>query len=254
MTGKTIFITGATAGIGRATAYKFAENNWSLILTGRRKERLDELKQALADEYSVEVLTLQLDVTDHQAVQDVVNSLPDQWKAIDVLFNNAGLASGLNFIHEGDVADWDQMIDTNVKGLLYVSREISPLMVERGKGHIINVSSLAGKEVYPKGNVYASTKHAVEAITESMRIDMIETGVKVSSVSPGLVETEFSEVRFHGDKERAKKVYQGYRPLKGEDIADVVFWQASAPDHVNIADVLVLSADQANSTKVNKEG
>ncbi len=252
MAGKTILITGATAGIGKATAHKFADNNWSLILTGRRKERLDELKQVLEDQYSVDVLTRQLDVRDHQAVQDFAQSLPDEWKAIDVLFNNAGLASGLNLIYEGDVADWDKMIDTNVKGLLYVSREISPLMVERGKGHIINVSSLAGKEVYPKGNVYASTKHAVEAITESMRIDMNETGVKVSSVSPGLVETEFSEVRFHGDREKAKQVYQGYRPLKGEDIADVVYWQATAPDHVNIADVLVLSADQANSTKVNK--
>jgi NADP-dependent 3-hydroxy acid dehydrogenase YdfG len=252
MAGKTILITGATAGIGRATANKFADNNWSLILTGRRKERLDELKQVLEDQYSVDVLTLQLDVRDHQAVQDFAQSLPDEWKAIDVLFNNAGLASGLNLIHEGDVADWDKMIDTNVKGLLYVSREISPLMVERGKGHIINVSSLAGKEVYPKGNVYASTKHAVEAITESMRIDMNETGVKVSSVSPGLVETEFSEVRFHGDRQKAKQVYQGYRPLKGEDVADVVYWQATAPDHVNIADVLVLSADQANSTNVNK--
>jgi len=252
MAGKTILITGATAGIGRATANKFADNNWSLILTGRRKERLDELKQVLEDQYSVDVLTLQFDVRDHQAVQDFAHSLPDEWKAIDVLFNNAGLASGLNLIHEGDVADWDKMIDTNVKGLLYVSREISPLMVERGKGHIINVSSLAGKEVYPKGNVYASTKHAVEAITESMRIDMNETGVKVSSVSPGLVETEFSEVRFHGDRQKAKQVYQGYRPLKGEDVADVVYWQATAPDHVNIADVLVLSADQANSTNVNK--
>ena len=250
--GKIAFITGATAGIGRATAFKFAEHNWDLIITGRRKERLDELSKELEKGCGIHCYALQLDVRDREAVQEAVQNLHEEWRQINLLVNNAGLAKGMHYIQEGNVDHWEQMIDTNIKGLLYVSREIAPLMTGRKQRHIINVGSLAGKEVYPKGNVYASTKHFVDALTESMRIDLLHEKVKVSQVCPGLVETEFSEVRFDGDKERAKKVYQGYRPLTGQDIADVIFWQTCAPDHVNIADVLVLSADQANSTTVNK--
>ncbi len=249
---KIAFITGATAGIGKATAYKFADNNWHLILSGRRQERLDEISDDLTQQYGIQCHTIQLDVRNREAVDQAVENIPSDWQNIDLLINNAGLAKGADPIHEGNVEHWEQMIDTNIKGLLYVTRKVAPMMVEKKQGRIINVGSLAGKEVYPNGNVYAASKHFVDALTESMRLDLVYDRIKVSQVCPGLVETEFSEVRFDGDKERAKKVYQGYRPLKGEDIADVIFWQASAPDHVNIADVLVLSADQANSTRVNK--
>lgn len=249
---QTAFITGATAGIGEATAHKFAENGYQVIITGRRKERLEELKNTLENQYPTSVYAMPLDVRESESVKQAIDQLPADWQPIDVLINNAGLAKGLATIDEGDLNHWDQMVDTNIKGLLYMTRQVSPLMVQAGKGHIINVGSLAGKEVYPKGNVYASTKHFVDALTESMRIDLIHKGVKVSQVCPGLVETEFSEVRFDGDRERAKQVYQGYRPLQPKDVADVIYWQASAPDHVNIADVLVISADQANSITVNK--
>ena len=245
-------ITGATAGIGRATAYKFADNNWHLILTGRRTERLRELKDDLTANYPVEVHVITLDVRDYEAVEQTIHNLPAEWRQIDLLLNNAGLAKGVSPIHEGSLSHWEQMIDTNIKGLLYITRLVAPMMAEQGKGHIINVGSLAGKEVYPNGNVYAASKHFVDALTRGMRIDLLHNNVKVSQVAPGLAETEFSEVRYDGDKDRAKQVYQGFRPLTGEDIADVIFWQASAPDHVNIADVLVIPADQANSTTVNK--
>ncbi len=250
--GKIAFITGATSGIGLATAYKFADNNFHLILTGRRKERLQELKDDLTTNYPVDVHVLALDLQDYEAVEQTINNLPAEWQQIDLLLNNAGLAKGVSPIQEGSLSHWEQMIDTNIKGLLYVTRLVAPMMVVEGKGHIINVGSLAGKEVYPNGNVYAASKHFVDALTRGMRIDLLPHNVKVSQVAPGLAETEFSEVRYDGDKDRAKQVYQGFRPLTGADIADVIFWQASAPDHVNIADVLVIPADQANSTTVNK--
>jgi 3-hydroxy acid dehydrogenase/malonic semialdehyde reductase len=250
--GKIAFITGATAGIGLATAYKFADNKWHLILTGRRTERLQELKDELTTNYPVEVYILTLDVRDYEAVEKAIKELPAEWRQIDLLLNNAGLAKGVSPIHEGSLSHWEQMIDTNIKGLLYVTRLVAPMMVAEGKGHIINVGSLAGKEVYPNGNVYAASKHFVDALTRGMRIDLLHQNVKVSQVAPGLAETEFSEVRYDGDKQRAEQVYKGFRPLTGADIADVIFWQASAPDHVNIADVLVIPADQANSTTVNK--
>lgn len=249
---KTAFITGATAGIGEATAHKFAEYGYQVIITGRRKERLEGLKNTLESQYATSVYPMPLDVRESDSVKQAIDQLPEEWHPIDVLINNAGLAKGLATIDEGDLDHWDQMVDTNIKGLLYMTRRVAPLMVETGKGHIINVGSLAGKEVYPKGNVYAASKHFVDALTESMRIDLLHKGVKVSQVCPGLVETEFSEVRFDGDQERAKQVYQGYRPLQPKDVADIVYWQATAPAHVNIADVLVISADQANSTTVNK--
>jgi len=250
--GKIAFITGATSGIGEAAAYKFADNNWHLILAGRREERLTNIKAALTQQYGISCHVLVLDVREREAVDKAINELPEEWKTIDLLVNNAGLAKGVSPIQEGNLEHWEQMIDTNIKGLLYITRQIAPLMEQQKQGHIINVGSLAGKEVYPNGNVYAASKHFVDALSESMRIDLLQEQVKVSQVCPGLAETEFSEVRFDGDKERAKKVYQGFRPLTGKDIADVIFWQASAPAHVNIADVLVLSADQANSTNVNK--
>lgn len=251
--GKIALITGATAGIGQATAYKFAEHNWDLIITGRRTERLQRLQEALENHYHVQVYPVTLDVRDYEAVEQCFQELPEAWRSIDLLLNNAGLAKGASPIQEGDLAHWEQMIDTNIKGLLYVTRVVAPMMAEQRRGHIINVGSLAGKEVYPNGNVYAASKHFVDALTRSMRIDLLHQHVKVSQVAPGLAETEFSEVRYDGDKDRAEQVYQGFRPLTGADIADVVFWQASAPDHVNIADVLVIPSDQANSTTVNKD-
>ncbi len=251
--GKVALITGATSGIGKATAYKLAANNWHLIITGRRQERLNAISQDLTQHHDIHCYPVQLDVRDRKAVDQVIQNMPANWQDIDLLVNNAGLAKGADPIHQGHIEHWEQMIDTNIKGLLYVTRQVAPMMAKEGKGHIINVSSLAGKEVYPNGNVYAASKHFVDALTESMRIDLLEEQIKVSQVCPGLAETEFSEVRYDGDKERAKKVYEGYRPLTGEDVADVIFWQANAPDHVNIADVLLLSADQANSVRVNKE-
>jgi NADP-dependent 3-hydroxy acid dehydrogenase YdfG len=251
--GKIALITGATAGIGQATAYKFADNNWDLIITGRRTERLQSLQEELTNQYQVQVYPITLDVREYEAVKQSFQELPEAWRSIDLLLNNAGLAKGASPVHEGDLTHWEQMIDTNIKGLLYVTRVVAPMMADQGRGHIINVGSLAGKEVYPNGNVYASSKHFVDALTRSMRIDLLQQHVKVSQVAPGLAETEFSEVRYDGDQDRAKQVYQGFQPLTGADIADVVYWQASAPDHVNIADVLVIPAAQANSTTVNKD-
>lgn len=246
------FITGATAGIGEATAIKFAEEGYNLIITGRRNERLDALKAALIKDHGVSVVALCFDVREKEAVQKALESLPDEWKNIDVLVNNAGLAVGRDPIDKGDIDDWERMIDTNVKGLLYITRTVSPWMVERKKGHIINVASIAGKEVYPDGNVYCATKHAVDALSRAMRLDLVEHGIKVTNVAPGLVETEFSVVRFKGDQEKADKVYQGYQPLTAEDIADVIWFAASRPAHVNIADVLITATAQASSTVVVK--
>lgn len=249
-TRKTVLITGATSGIGKATAERLAGESYRLILCGRRRERLDELKKRLSEQ--TEVHTLIFDVRNREAVETAIRDLPENFRKIDILLNNAGNAHGLDPIQAGNYEDWDAMMDINVKGLLYVSKEIIPQFVARNEGHIINIGSTAGKEVYPNGNVYCASKHAVDALNHGMRIDLNKHNIRVGAIHPGLVETEFSEVRFKGDQERAAKVYQGYRPLKAEDIADIISFVISRPYHVNIADLMVMSVDQANSTIVNK--
>lgn len=241
-------ITGATSGIGEATA-RLLSKNYRLIICGRRTERLENLQKDLETETQI----LTFDVRDKDSVQSAINSLPTDWKAIDVLVNNAGNAHGLDPIHEGNVDDWDAMIDINVKGLLYVSKEIIPGMTKRKSGHIVNISSIAGLEVYPKGNVYCASKHAVDALTKGMRMDLNEFGIKVTSIDPGLVETEFSEVRFKGDTEKAKTVYQNYSPLTAMDVAETIEFVLNRPPHVTIGDLLILPTAQASSTIVNKK-
>lgn len=243
-------ITGATSGIGKSTAIEFAKHGYDLIITGRRQERLEELKADLTKQYSVKVLNLCFDVRDEKQVEAAINSIPVEFKKIDVLVNNAGLAAGLAPIQDGKLSHWEQMIDTNVKGLLYITKHVSKILIENKKGHIINVGSIAGKEVYANGNVYCATKHAVDALNKGMRIDLLPHGIKVSAVNPGMVETEFSIVRFDGDEERAKKVYENIQPLKPEDIAETIYWMASRPAHVNINDVIIMPTIQANSTTV----
>lgn len=244
-------ITGATSGIGRATAELFAAQGIDLILCGRRQERLDALQNQLSTQ--VKVLTLNFDVRDKQAVAQAIESLPAEWQAIQFLINNAGNAHGLAPIQEGDLNDWEMMIDINVKGLLYVTQAVLPKMLAQQKGHIINIGSIAGKEVYPNGNVYCASKHAVDALNNGMRMDLNKQGIKVSAINPGLVETEFSEVRFKGDAERAKKVYEGYQPLTPHDIAEVIYFVVSRPPHVNLSDTIILPLAQASSTLVNKQ-
>ncbi|WNJ16784.1 SDR family oxidoreductase [Pontibacter sp. G13] len=245
---QTIMITGATAGIGKATAEKFAQNGYRLILTGRRQERLE----SLAADLDAETLLLNFDVRDPQAVQAAIDGLPPEWQDIDILFNNAGLAVGVGPLQEGVVDDWERMIDTNVKGLLYVSRAVTPLMVKRKSGHVINIASIAGKQVYPGGNVYCATKHAVDALSQGMRIDLLPYGIKVTNLAPGLVETEFSVVRFKGDQNRADAVYTDMKPLTGPDIADVAFFVANTPAHVTINDILVMPTAQASAFHIHR--
>ena len=242
------FITGATAGIGKATAELFAKNGYDVIITGRRKERLDEFTKYLKSTYKIDVLSLNFDVRNLKEVETAVNSIPENWKKINVLLNNAGLAAGLNSIQEGLVGDWERMIDTNIKGLLYMTRNIAPIMVKNGYGHIINIGSIAGKEGYANGNVYCATKHAVDALNKGMRIDLLPYNIKVTAINPGMVETEFSVVRFNGDEDRAKTVYKGLQPLLPGDIAETVYWVASRPAHVNINDIIIMPTVQANST------
>jgi NADP-dependent 3-hydroxy acid dehydrogenase YdfG len=249
---KTILITGATAGIGRATAERFAEGNYRLLLTGRRNHRLLDLAEKLKLKHGIEVHTLHFDIRKRAEVERMISGLPPEWQEIDILVNNAGLAAGLDPVAHADPDDWDTMIDTNIKGLLYISRAVIPGMVARGKGHIINIGSIAGKEVYPKGNVYSATKHAVDAITKGMRIDLLTSGIKVTQVAPGAVETEFSMVRFKGDQDRAAKVYHGYEPLRGEDIAEIIYFIATLPDRVNVNDIVVMPKAQASATMFNK--
>jgi len=249
---KIALITGATTGIGNATAHKLAENNYNLIITGRRKDLLDAVKKELGIKYKCDVLTLNFDVRDPKQVEETIDNLSESWKKIDVLVNNAGLAAGLNPVQSGDLEDWEQMVDTNVKGLLYITRKVSPLMIENGHGHIINLSSVAGKEVYENGNVYCATKHAVDALTKGMRIDLLKHNIKVTSIAPGAVETEFSLVRFKGDSEKAAKVYEGFTPLFAEDIAEAIFFAITRPAHVNINDMLIMPTAQANATTFNK--
>jgi len=247
---KTALITGATSGIGKATAHEFAKHGIKLILCGRRQERLDTIQQALSRETLVH--TLNFDVRDKTATFDAIHSLPKAFQTIDILINNAGNAHGLDPIQSGSLEDWDAMMDINVKGLLYVSKAIIPQMTARKSGHIINIGSSAGKEVYPKGNVYCASKHAVLAITEGMRIDLNPFAIKVSAINPGLVETEFSKVRFKGDP-IADNVYKGYKALQPEDIADIIYFTITRPAHVNIADLLVFCTAQASSSIVKKE-
>ena len=247
---KTILITGATSGIGLATAKKLANSKNNLILCGRRQYKLDEISNEISK--ITNVLTLRFDVSNKEEVNKVLENLPKEFSSIDVLINNAGNAHGLDTIQEGSLDDWDNMIDSNVKGLLYVSRVLIPKMIVKQNGHIINIGSLAGREVYEKGNIYCATKHAVNAISKAMRIDLNKTGIKVSEINPGLVETDFSNVRFKGDSDRAEKVYLGYKALQADDIADIIEFVINRPSHVNIADILVLPQAQATSSIINK--
>ena len=247
-----ILITGATAGFGKATAIKFAAAGWNIIITGRRKERLESLEKNLKSTYNIDVLSLCFDVRNLEGVKSAINSLEEKWQAIDVLINNAGLAAGKGPIQEGLYDDWEQMIDTNVKGLLYMTREIAPLMIKRNQGHIINVASLAGWEAYGGGNVYCGTKHAVRAISRGARIDLVQHNIKVSVVSPGAADTEFSLVRFKWDKDKADSVYEGFQPLQAEDIANSIYFMATQPAHVNIEEIFILPTAQATSNVIHK--
>lgn len=251
MAKKTVLITGATSGIGEAIARLLARNSFRLVLCGRRQERLDRLRTELGALTSVHILPF--DIRNRSAAESALESLPHTWRNIDVLVNNAGNAHGLAPIHEGDPDDWDAMMDINVKGLLYVSRLVSAGMVSRKRGHIINIGSIAGKEVYPAGNVYCASKFAVDALTKAMRIDLNPHGIKVTGIHPGLVETEFSLVRFKGDAKRAEEVYEGLQPLTGSDIADIVLYTLSVPDHVMLADIVVFPSAQASSTVVRRD-
>lgn len=248
---KIALVTGATSGIGEATALKLAENGFGVIITGRRQERLAVLKNKLEANGS-HVLTLCFDVRDEEEVNTALKGLPPEWQNIDVLVNNAGLAAGLEPVQQGDSVDWNRMIDTNVKGLLYVTRFVSQGMIASKKGHIVNIGSIAGKEVYPNGNVYCATKHAVDALTKGMRFDLLPYNIKVTQICPGAVETEFSIVRFHGDKSRADKVYEGYECLVADDIAECIWFAVSRPPHVNVNDMLVMPTAQASASVFHK--
>ncbi len=247
---KIALVTGATSGIGKAIAVALADQGYNLIITGRRKDRLEELKALLGVTYKADVLSLNFDVRSQQETFDAIDSIPTAWKNIDVLVNNAGLAVGLNAIQDGLIEDWERMIDTNIKGLLYVTRAVSPFMCERNAGHIVNICSTAGKETYANGNVYCATKHAVDSLSKAMRIDMLKHGIKVTNICPGAVETEFSIVRFKDDVERAAKTYEGMTPLTGDDIANVVSYVVSLPPHVCINDLVITPTAQANATNI----
>jgi len=248
-----VMVTGATSGIGKAIAELLAKNAYNVIITGRREDRLSELVDELKLKHSCNITSLCFDIRNKTDVYAAIDSLSEEWKHIDILINNAGLASGLNPINEGELEDWEKMIDTNLKGLLYASRKISEGMTQRKKGHIINIGSIAGREVYLNGNVYNATKHAVDALTKAMRIDLLKHKIKVSQVAPGMVKTEFSEVRFHGDKEKAEQVYQGFEPLLAQDIAEAVHFIITRPPHVNIDDLLIMPTSQANAYTIDKK-
>lgn len=250
---KIALITGATAGIGEACAHVFARERYDLILTGRREDRLGKLAQQLRREYNVEVIVSSFDVRDREEVISKLEELSPEWKRVNVLINNAGLSQGLDPIQKGNYEDWETMIDTNIKGLLYVTRVVSNWMIGNGFGHIINLGSIAGKEVYPNGNVYCATKHAVDALNKAMRVDLLPYSIKVTAVHPGAVETEFSEVRFKGDKVKAKKVYEGFKPLVAMDIAETIWFAVSRPAHVNINELTVMPTAQATATNIFRE-
>ncbi len=246
-------ITGATAGFGRATAMALARNSYDVIITGRRSEKLEKVEEEIRSKTEADVLSLNFDIRVREEVQDACAKLVGKWEKVDLLVNNAGLAAGLSLIHEGSIEDWEQMIDTNIKGLLYMTRLITPGMVKRKKGHIINIGSIAGKEAYEKGNVYNASKFAVDGLTQAMRIDLVDYGIKVSAINPGAAETEFSLVRFKGDREQADQVYEGFIPLYAEDIAEAVLFVANRPPHVNIDDLIIMPAAQARSRKINRK-
>ncbi|MCB0479328.1 MAG: SDR family NAD(P)-dependent oxidoreductase [Crocinitomicaceae bacterium] len=249
----TVLITGATSGFGKAMAYKFASEGYDLIITGRRADRLETIKKDIRSQHDVHVLSLHFDVRDQEAVKTAIRSIPNESrKEIKILINNAGLAVGRDTIDNGNTDDWDRMIDTNVKGLLYVSKEVIPILKENGEGHIINIASTAGKETYLSGNVYCASKHAVDSLSKAMRIDLLPYGIKVTNIAPGLAETEFSVVRFKGDQEKADAVYQGFAPLTGEDVAEVAFYAASTPKHVCLNDIVITCTSQANSFYLHK--
>jgi NADP-dependent 3-hydroxy acid dehydrogenase YdfG len=238
-------ITGATSGFGKATAIRFAEHGYNVIITGRRQDRLNELEDYIKENFEVDVLTLCFDVRNREETINELNAIPHEWKDVTVLVNNAGLAAGLSTIQDGDIDDWETMIDTNLKGLLYVTRTVSPWMIKNNKGHIINIGSIAGKDVYPKGNVYCATKFAVDALSRAMRIDMLPHGIRVTAIHPGAAETEFSLVRYHGDADKAKSVYASYEPLIADDIADIAYFAASRPAHVVLNEIVVTPTAQA---------
>ncbi|HEY9001224.1 MAG TPA: SDR family oxidoreductase [Mucilaginibacter sp.] len=250
---KITLITGATAGIGEACAHVFARERYDVIITGRRADRLEKLAQQLKKEYNVKVFTLEFDVRDREEVITKLEALPEEWKKINVLVNNAGLSQGLDPIQDGSYEDWETMIDTNIKGLLYVTKVVSNWMISNAFGHIVNLGSIAGKEVYPNGNVYCASKHAVDALNKGMRIDLLPYGIKVTAVHPGAVETEFSEVRFKGDKARAKKVYDGFEPLVAKDIAETIWFVVSRPPHVNINELTIMPTAQANAVNIYRK-
>jgi 3-hydroxy acid dehydrogenase/malonic semialdehyde reductase len=251
--GKIVFITGASSGIGESTAQAFAAQGAKILMCARRAERLEKLAQTLEFEYGAAAHYFRLDVRDRPAVEKALAGLPPEWRAIEILVNNAGLSRGLDKLPQGLPDDWEEMIDTNVKGLLYVGRAVIPGMIERGRGHIVNIGSIAGHEVYPGGNVYCATKFAVRALSKGLRLDLSGTPIRVSEVAPGMVETEFSLVRFHGDAERAGKVYQGLTPLAPDDVADAVVWCATRPLHVNVSEVVVMPTAQASTTLVHRK-
>lgn len=252
LTGQVVFITGASSGIGRACAHAFAKKGAQLLLCARRADRLKELKAELENQYSVKVHTFNLDVRNLKNVQETLSQLPEAWQKIQILVNNAGLAVGLEKIHEGDIEDWERMIDTNIKGLLYVTRTVLPGMLERGQGHIINVGSIAGYETYPNGAVYCGTKAAVQAINTGLKMDLLGTPIRVTSVAPGLVETEFSEVRFKNDSARAASVYKGLQSLSPEDVADAILYCACCPPHVNIRELVIMPTAQSSAIHVHR--
>jgi len=249
---KIVIVTGATSGIGKASALLFAKNNYKVIITGRRSERLDELKAAI-EQFNVKCYTLNFDVRDKDSVVKNITTLPNEWKNINVLVNNAGLGLGKEPLQEGNSADWDVMIDTNVKGLLYITEAVLPLMPTNGTSHIVNISSISGLQAYPGGNVYCASKHAVEGLTNGMRIDLLDKSIKVTSIAPGLVETEFSMVRFKGDKEKAAAAYKGIAPLTGEDIAECVFWAVDRPANVSINQITVMAGGQADAVFIKRD-
>jgi serine 3-dehydrogenase len=251
---QTVFITGASSGIGRASALAFASARARILMCARRKDRLEELVREIRETNSTAHLhSFVLDVRDRLAVEKAIAALPEEWRAIDILLNNAGLSRGLDKFQDALIEDWEEMLDTNVKGLLYVTRSILPGMIARGRGHIVNIGSIAGHEVYPKGNVYCASKFAVDAITKGLRLDVVDTPIRVTTIDPGLVETEFSEVRFHGDKERAATVYKGFKPLQPSDIADAILWSVTRPAHVQVAEMILFPTSQASATVVDRK-
>jgi len=249
---KIALITGATSGIGEACAHIFAQQGYQLVLLARRADRLEKLAHHLEDKYAISIQQVIADVREKQSLNEALEALPDTWKKVDVLINNAGLSQGLDPIDQGNTDDWDTMIDTNVKGLLYVTKIVSNWMIPNQLGHIVNIGSIAGKEVYPNGNVYCASKHAVDALNKGMRIDLLPHGIKVTAINPGMVETEFSVVRFKGDEDKAKKVYDGLEPLIADDIADAIWYVVSRPKHVNINDMLIMPSAQATATIVKR--